>query len=282
MHRLTSILLSFIFIAYSVTAFAASETETYPKRKFYPQLNYISTQTLFKGLEKKRYDVIDVRGKTAYQALHVKNSVNIPVNSKTFDKEILEFIKQSKKPLAIYCNGISCSKSYIASAKTIEIIEKHNLNKKVYTYDSGINAIAFAHNNWVLKNGEEISATNPLTDPETISKHNLAPGMFEQMLLDKSSKEVALLDIRFQKEKIIHKLFMLQKQTNITLNQRDKLIAFLNKVKKDKKTLLVYDSSGRQINSLYELIKIIEIEDWHFMKGGEFGYSKYAIQSAGI
>ncbi len=282
MFNTIKLILCFVFLAFSSTAVSASDSETFPKRKFYPKLNYIDTQEFALGIKENRFDVIDVRDDTSFQALHVKSASNIFVKSKTFEQEVLAFVAQNNKPLAVYCNGISCSKSYVASTKMIDLFLKKNINKQVFTYDSGINAIAYAHNDLVLKNGKDVSQSNPLISLEKIKKHTLSPFDFENYLTDHDRDDYALLDIREKSEKIILKLFMFQKEKNISLTQRDKIIKFLNKVKQDKKTLLVYDASGRQVNGLYELLKITGIKKWHFMDGGEFGYSKYAIKSVGL
>ncbi len=274
--------MSAFFLSYGTIVVANDDNKQFPKRKFYPQLNYIDTQELSKGLKTAYYDVIDVRSETSFKALHVKSATNIYIKSKTFEQEILNFVKQSTKPLAVYCNGISCSKSYEASKKMLLLFKNKHIDKKVYTYDSGINAIAYAHNEFVLKDGKAVSETNPLIEIDKIKEHTLKPVNFEQYLAEHSAEDYAILDMRNKSEKIILKLFMFHKEKNITLDEREKLIAFLNKIKHEEKTLLIYDASGRQINGLYELLNITGIKKWHYMEGGEFGYSEYAIRSAGL
>lgn len=282
MHNILKVILPIVLLMFAVSACSANDTETFPKRKFYPQLNYIDTQEFAEGIKNNQYDVIDVRDATSFQALHVKNSSNIFIKHKAFEQEILDFVTNSKNPMVIYCNGISCSKSYVASAKIIDLFTRKGIKKKVYTYDSGINAIAYSHNELVLKNGKEVSQSNPLIDFEKIKKHTLEPIEFESYLSKHHNSEYALLDIREKNEQALLKIFMFKKEKKISLTQRDKLIKFLNQVKQDKKTLMVYDLAGRQINGLYELLKITGIKQWHYMEGGEFGYSKYAIKSAGL
>jgi rhodanese-related sulfurtransferase len=260
----------------------ASEDESFPKRPYYPQLSYIDTQSFSEGLKNQQFQVIDVRDATSYQALHVKDAKNIFIKSDSFDNDILTLLKSSKLPIVVYCNGISCSKSYDASVKILDLVKKNKLSHIVYTYDSGINALAYEHNELVLKNGKPVSSDNPLIAINEIQKHTLAPADFEKYLHETESDQFALLDIRENNEKIIFNLFMFQKDKKIPLTNRDKLIRFLNKVKQDKKTLMVYDLAGRQINGLYELLNITGIKKWHYLEGGEYGYSQYAMKSAGL
>ncbi len=282
MFKLLSSVLSVCLLSYGANVFAANDLDKFPKRIFYPQLDYIDTQEFAKGLQENKYDVIDVRDVTSYKALHVKSATNIFIKSETFKKDVLDFAAQSNKPLVVYCNGISCSKSYDASVKMKELFAKNNINKIVRTYDSGINAIAYAQNDMVLKNGKEISQDNPLIAINKIKEHTLTPEAFENFIATNNADDYAILDLREKNERIIYKLFMFQSEKKIALNQKDKIIAFLNTVKKDKKTLMVYDIAGRQINGLYELLNITGIKKWHYLEGGEFGYSKYSVRAAGL
>jgi len=272
-----------IFLLSSVVSVTANdEINKFPKRKYYPQLNYIDTEELAKGLSQNQYNVIDVRDDTSFKALHIKDSNNIFIKSPTFEQEILDLAAQDIRPMVIYCNGISCGKSYVASAKMIQLFNRKNINRDVLTYDAGINAIAHAHKELVLKDGKAISSENQLIATDKIKQHTLTPHEFESYLSDNDASGIVLLDIRDKSEKIIYKLFLTYRQKNITLSNKDKLIAFLNKVKQDNKMLMVYDASGRQINGLYELLAITGISNWHYMEGGEYGYSQYAINSAGL
>ena len=281
-HRFLTPIVALFILSYGASVMAVDKTDQFPKRKFYPQLNYIDTKEFATGIKNKRFEVIDVRDNISYKALHVEVATNIVLTSDDFEQKMLDFAAKTDKPLAIYCNGISCSKSYIASSKTIEAFKKNKINKKVYTYDSGINAIAYAHNDLVLKDGKPISDDNPLISKEQIAKHALTPEKFEDYLAEHHDDDFMILDIREKNEKIINKLFMFRGEKNISLTKRDKLIAYLNKIKSEDKTLLVYDASGRQIDGIYELLRIIEIDKWHYLKGGEYGYSQYAIKSAAL
>ena len=282
MHKIIITFLSIILLSYGTFVAAGNNSEQFPKRQYYPQLNYIDTQTFVRGLEKNRYDVIDVRSDAQFKALHVKSATHIMLKNRTFEQDILAFVKQSKKPLVVYCNGYSCDKSYEASNKIMTLFKKEHIEKKIFTYDSGINAIAYAHNKLVLKNGKKVSKDNPLADIKKVREHTLKPHDFEQYLASHQLKEYALLDIRDISEKNVIKLFMLHREKNITLDQRNKLITFLNKIKKQNKTLLVYDASGGHINDLYELLTFVGIKDWHYMEKGESGFSEYVLNSAGL
>lgn len=282
MRSLLTAILTICLLSWLGNAVAKDDLKTFPKRQYYPQLNYILTAELATGLKNNQFNVVDVRDQTSFNALHIKNAANIFIKSKAFDKQILDLVNQNNKPLVIYCNGISCGKSYVASDNVIKLLKKKHIDRKVLTYDSGINAIAHAHNDLVQKNGQDISADNPLIAQDKIKQHTLKAGEFESYLAEHTMQDYALLDIRDKHEKIIFKLFVTYSQKNISLDKKDKLIKFLNKVKQKNKTLLVYDSAGRQINGLYELLTITGIKNWHYLEGGENGYAEYALNAAGL
>ncbi|WP_198264542.1 rhodanese-like domain-containing protein [sulfur-oxidizing endosymbiont of Gigantopelta aegis] len=276
------LLLIVLLCLWFANSYASDESSQFPKRHFYPQLSYIDTNTFAAGVKDNNFAVIDVRDKTSFNALHVKGSTNIFVKSKDFEHQILQFIETHHKPIVAYCNGISCSKSYTASVKILQLFKANNIQQKILTYDSGINAIAYSYNDLVLKNGLEVSDRNPLISFKKIKKHTLEPEAFERFVMDNKTNDYAILDIREKSDRLAFKLFMFQKEKNITLSEREELIAYLNSIKTSKKTLLVYDTAGRQINGLYEMIKITGIKKWHYMQGGEYGYSQYARQSVGL
>jgi len=70
---------------------------------------------------------------------------------------------------------------------------------------------------------------------------------------------------------------MFKREKKLTLNAPEKIIAFLNKVKDSDKTLMVYGSVEKQIESLYHLINISGIKKWYYLEGGEVAYSQYMI-----
>ncbi|MCW8929543.1 MAG: rhodanese-like domain-containing protein [Gammaproteobacteria bacterium] len=125
--------------------------QAFPKRQFYPHLNYINTETFANGLYDEEYDVIDVRDKESFNKLRIKSATHIFLKNKYFEQYVLDFSEQSEKQIVIYSSSLSCSKSYLASSKIKEIFKENNITNKIITYDSGISDIAYSHADLVLK-----------------------------------------------------------------------------------------------------------------------------------
>jgi len=250
----------------------------YPNRKFYPQLNYISTKQMLEGVSTKKYNIIDARPGLAFDTLHLKSAVNISSGDKQFNKKIMSVVNTNNKPIVFYCGGLACLKSYKASMKTIDELQKRNITRTVYTYDSGISAFAYNSPDWVLKNGKDISPENPLLDMVKIKKHAKDADVFTHLIHNDDEGQYVILDIRESQQKLLNKLFMFKKEKKISLLEPEKLIEFLNEQKGENKTLMVYGSVEKQIESLYPLIKTSGVKKWFYLEGGEIAYSKYMIE----
>lgn len=101
-----------------------------------------------------------------------------------------------------------------------ELFVKNNIDKTVRTYDSCINAIAYAHNDMVLKNGKEVSKDNPLIAINKIKEDTLTPEAFENFIAETKPDDFAILNIREKNERIVYKIFMFQKEKKIALNKK--------------------------------------------------------------
>ncbi|MCU7799835.1 MAG: rhodanese-like domain-containing protein [gamma proteobacterium symbiont of Lucinoma myriamae] len=128
MKNIIIIFLSF-FLTLSLPSVHAESLDTtsdklYPNRKFYPQLNYISTKEMVTAVKSGKYNVIDARPALGYKTLHIKEADNFSANDEKFNEKIMALINKNIKPIAFYCGGLACLKSYKASVKTIASSEK--------------------------------------------------------------------------------------------------------------------------------------------------------------
>ena len=67
------------------------DASLYPKRKYYPHLNYINTEEFVSGLYAEKYDVIDVRDKTSFNKIRVSSDTHIFLKNQFFEDTILDF-----------------------------------------------------------------------------------------------------------------------------------------------------------------------------------------------
>ena len=255
-----------------------SSDKLYPNRKFYPQLSYISTEQMVDVVSNGKYNVIDARPALAFSTLHIKEADNFSTGDKQFNEKLMLLINKNNKPIVFYCGGLACLKSYKASNKTIQELQKRDIKREVYTYDSGISAFAHASPEWVLKNGKEVSPENPLLDMKKIKKHAKSAEDFTHSVNTDEDNQYIILDVREKNQQMLRKLFTFKREKKLTLLNPEKMTAFLNKVKGSGKTLMVYGSVEKQIESLYPLIQTAGVKKWYYLEGGEVAYSKYMIK----
>lgn len=250
----------------------------YPNRKFYPQLNYISTEQMVSAVSNGTYNVVDARPLLAFNTLHIKEAANFSASDKQFTEKLMTLINKNNKPIAFYCGGLACLKSYKASVKAIEELQKKEIKRDVYTYDSGISAFAQASPEWVLKNGKEVSADNPLLDMAKLKKHAKNVQEFTQLVNNDEYDQYVILDVRERQQQMLRKLFMFKREKKLSILEPEKILEFLNEIKSSGKTLMVYGSVEKQIESVYQLVKTSGVKKWFYLEGGEVAYSQYMIK----
>ena len=62
------------------------------------------------------------------------------------------------------------------------------------------------------------------------------------------------------------------KEQRVQLDEKDKLDAIIEQAKREKKTLLVYDAVGRQVDWFQYSLERKGLSDYYFMKGGAQGH----------
>ena len=280
MRKLIIIFISFfISLPYvHATNLDDKQDRLYPNRKYYPQLNYISTNHMIEAVKTDKYNVIDARPPLGYKTLHIKEADNFSASDEKFEEKLMAIINKNNKPIAFYCGGLACLKSYKASAKAIDLLQKKKINRNVYTYDSGISAFAQASPEWVLKNGKDVSPDNPLLDIKKLKKHAKGAEEFINLVNSDKNNQYIILDVREKKQQMLRKLFMFKKEKKLTVLQPEKLIEFFNEVKRSGRTLMIYGSVEKQIESIFPLVKTAGIKKWFYLEGGEVTYSNYMVK----
>ena len=281
-HSIFFLIFIFLFscfnIAHAEELTQAEIDKLYPNRKFYPGLNYISTEQMVKDVAEKKYLVIDARPELGYQNLRIKESVNIHSLDKEFVAKFNKAIEGNNKPIVFYCGGLACRKSYEASVKAMDELLKRKINRKVYTYDAGITAFAYASPKDVLKKGKDISPENPILDKAKLQKHAKSAEEFIYMIDNDEKGEYVILDIREPRQRILRKLFMFKDEHKITVHEPAELTGFLNYIKQSKQTLMIYGAVEKQIETVFSLVQTAGIKKWFYLEGGEHAYSQYMIQ----
>lgn len=260
MNRLLIVLLSFL----SITMDAIAASDEFPGRKLYLAVPYIELDDLYK----RRASVVfvDVRSSYEYKTLRIKGAVNIPLASSDFISKMKQLReKTGGKSIVAYCNGKTCMKSYKAVTKC----RNFNIND-VVAYDAGIMDWASKYPSEAVLLGQTPINPASLIDKSRFKKHLLDPDRFEEMVVSSNSLVLDVRD-RFQREGIS---IFVGKEQRAPLDDEKLIEQFLNKAKRDNRTLLIYDAAGKQVRWLMYHIEKKGVKSYYFMKGGAHAYYK--------
>lgn len=265
----------FISVITCITAFAATEAKPQPpaaaatdKATEFPlRPQYIDVQIIETAELNKKFTevlVIDVRSPYEYDTLRIKDALLIPVTDKKFSDKVRELReKNADRPLVFYCNGKTCRKSYDAVLKA----KAARIAGPLYCYDAGVAEWARAQpDKAVLLGRTPVNVDDVITDKK-FKQHLLDPKAFEA----KIGPTTIVLDVRDRVQRD-NQLFPFKEQ-RAQLDEKDKIDAILEQAKREKKTLLVYDAVGRQVDWFQYYLENKGVGDYYFMKGGAQGFS---------
>jgi len=200
--------------------------------------------------------VIDVRSKYEYDTLHVKDALIVPLGTGFGDK-ILALRAKQNKPFVFYCNGKTCQKSYEAAL----LAAKARVDN-VYAYDSGIFDWAKAQPEKTVLLGRSPIKPEDMIDKKSFKARLLEPKDFAARVGDKS----VVLDVRDRVQRDTA-LFPFKEQ-RAQLDELKKIDVVIEDAKANKKTLLVYDQTGKQVEWFQYYLENKGVKDYYFMKGG--------------
>lgn len=236
-----------------------SFAEDFPYRKDYPNVKIIELADLKAGYDSGTFLIVDVRSKLEFDTIHVKGAVHISLSSADFADRLKNLAAQnSGKKIAVYCNGITCLKSYKAAQKA----NAAGIDN-VYAFDAGIPAWANEYPSETRLVGKTI------TDPK---KQLISKSQFQKVLLDYDAfKKMAqdpnaqAIDARDPIQRT-HKLPGFENAMPIPLDKLFKNIIEHERMK-DKK-LLIFDQLGKQVRWLMYYLEDKGYKDYYFLKGG--------------
>jgi rhodanese-related sulfurtransferase len=239
---------------------AVQAADDFPGREVFPDVQIMELHQLYQRLN----DVVVVDARTGYefQTLHIKNALNIPLNSK-FGKRVMALREKTSKPIVFYCNGHTCYKSYKAVHKAMY----HKVDK-VYAFDAGIFDWTNAHPEHAVLLGE-----TPVKIDRLISKQSFKSRLIEPAEFRSQVKQSIVLDVRTRSQRAAAGLFPFQEQW-VSLEKTKLLDKYIAQAKRTGKTLLVYDTVGKQVRWFQYYLEKKGLKNYFFMKGGADGYYK--------
>ena len=231
----------------------------YPGREIYPNIPIISTQQLYDQFENTI--IIDARSDYEYETLRIKNAINIPLglNNEQFNQRIKDLREHSNQPIVVYCNGHTCMKSYKAARQAII----HAKVTDVYAYDSGIFDWTKAHPEYA-----ELLGKSPVSPDQLISKDDFKKRILPPLdFIKGATVETLILDVRDRAQRDGFYIFS-GEENSIPLNENEAIKSIIQKAKKSKKPLYIYDAAGKQVRWLQYYLESEKVKEYYFMEGG--------------
>lgn len=249
-------LLWVLFLALSglIHPLANAANEEYPYRVRYPDVSHLTTEELNKRFNEVL--IIDVRSKYEFDTLHIKDAVNVPLATNFGDKIVL-LRQKFNKPFVFYCNGKTCYKSYDA----VLLATKARL-ENLYAYDAGIFDWATAQPEKTTLLGRSPIVQADVIDEKSFKARLIEPKDFTARVGEKS----VVLDVRDRVQRDTA-LFPFKEQ-RAQLDEKKKIDVVIEDAKAQKKTLLVYDQTGKQVQWFQYYLESKGVKDYYFMKGG--------------
>lgn len=232
----------------------------FPLREQYPDLNFIETEEL--ADQYHDFLVVDVRSEGEYNVIRMLGAEHVPLAfEKTFISSLEKAAGSPSRLIAMYCNGITCAKSYKATRKAREAGFAN-----VRVYDAGIMEWAKAQPDKTALLGKA-----PLDPSKLLSNEDLEARLlpYDAFVERASRPEAIVFDIReaVQRKEI--------KDLPGVESQKVPLTLFANYVNrkrfKDKVAsdpVYIFDAVGRQVRWIQYYLEANDIEHYYFLEKG--------------
>jgi rhodanese-related sulfurtransferase len=231
----------------------------FPYRKDYPDVPVIELADLKAGYDDGSIIMVDVRTDIEFETIRPRRAQHISLGTQNFlsDLKALAAANPGKK-FAVYCNGVTCLKSYHAAQQA-----KDEGVADVVAFDAGIPAWAKAYPADTLLVGKEL--TDP--DKQLINKSEFQKYSvdFETFKQEAAEGNAVVIDARDPIQRT-EKLPGFENAMPIPL---DKLIRnVISKGNMKDKKLLIFDQVGKQVDWLQYYLVEYGYTDYLFLDGG--------------
>lgn len=242
-------------LAAALVSSASADEKGFPLREKFPTVKVVTTEALNRDYQKTI--IVDVRSKIEYDVIHVNKAVHVPITTALFIKD-MEKVREKggALPIAFYCNGHTCAKSYEAAEQAANAGFQN-----VYAYDAGIYDWTTAHPEKATLMGKTPAPREKLISHEMLAKRKIAFTDFKKRAAD---PEAVVVDIRepFQRKEI--------PQLPGTLRNipSDRFVELLAAGEFKGKQLLVLDAVGKQVEWVQYYLEQYGYADYRFLDKG--------------
>lgn len=246
--------LSIILFTFCLLAAPARADSEFPLRPYYPEVPVISTDELVAD-----YDdaiIVDIRSQFEYDVARINKAVLLPIAESNYAAKLGGLrAKDATTPIAFYCNGHTCAKSYQATQKAISLGFVN-----VYAYDGGIF-------DWIEAAPELATLMNetPARQDRIITSDEFNLRLLDYQAFGEASKhrDAVVVDIRDPFQRVV--VPRLKGVRNIPLDSLLELV--VSRIWTEKK-LLFFDAVGKQVRWLQYFLESNGYHDYAFLKGG--------------
>jgi len=246
-----------------------SANSDYPGRSEFPDIQTIEKNELLNKF--KDVVIVDTRSKYEFDTLRIKGSINIPVSSKSFYKDIKQLNNQSAKPIVFYCNGRSCYKSYKAAKKA-----KRAGVKNVLAYDAGMFEWAKAYPQKATLLGKSPISPDSIISSDKYNKHLVTPNDFGKQAFNDKSRAL-ILDIRDSEQRAASIGLFLGKERWASIENPNRISEYVKKAQANKQPIYIYDEVGKQVRWLQYELENLNVKNYYFMDKGARGYIEQVV-----
>lgn len=249
---------------------SAQANSEFPGRTSFPEIPVIEINQLHQNFD--QYTIVDARSTYEYETLRIKGAHHVSLSSHDFADQVQALIEEHGKPIAFYCNGKTCYKSYEATLKA-----RRNGIMDCVAFDAGVF-------DWVSAYPElgELLGQSPVNPDALISKESFQSHLLEPIeFADKADAgNVVVLDVRdrYQRDGIG---FFPDVEDNVPLDNTEKLNEYIRMTKDKGRALLVYDEAGKQVRWLQYRLEQAGLDEYYFMEGGAKAFYNALILSSG-
>lgn len=233
---------------------AVAAEEGFPLRAKFPKVEYVTTEALARDYQKTI--IVDVRSKIEFDVIHVSKAVHLPVANAMFVKELEKVRgKEAPNPMAFYCNGHTCEKSYEAVDAAMQAGFRN-----IYVYDAGIYDWVKAQPDKGTLMGKTPVPLDKLISQDTLKKRKLNYAAFKKRT---ENPAAMVVDIRepFQR----HSIPQLKDIRNIP---SDRFTALLKQGEFKDKELLIMDAVGKQVQWIQYYLEMNGYTNYYFLDKG--------------
>jgi rhodanese-related sulfurtransferase len=228
--------------------------EGFPIRAKFPKVEYVTTESLYRDYQKTI--IVDVRSKIEYDVIHITKAVHLPVANAMFVKELEKVrSKEGSNPMAFYCNGHTCEKSYEAVNLAMQAGFRN-----VFVYDAGIYDWVKAHPDKGTLIGKSPVPLDKLISQDMLTKRKINYDAFSKRAQNSAAMVV---DIRepFQRH-------MIPQLNNIRNIPSDRFTELLKKGEFKDKELLIMDAVGKQVQWIQYYLEMNGYTNYYFLNKG--------------